>query len=146
MFEVPEKIYSYIGWRSNNISRSYPGLIKGEKFQLTDIISFSVLWYRQIRICFEAIWLIIFLSFFSVLPFSFLCFFHSPVIIPYVFYLHHPFCSYQTGPSSNGCTDLLPLWTAYCRLLPGPSTLAAKHGLWGTPTGPGGPGGPWAMW
>lgn len=48
----------------------------------------------------------------------------------------------QTGSSPVGCADLLPLWTAYCRLLPGPSATAAQHGLRGTSAEPGGAGGP----
>lgn len=48
----------------------------------------------------------------------------------------------QTGSSPVGCADFLPLWTAYCRLLPGPSATAAQHGLRGTSAESGGAGGP----
>lgn len=67
----------------------------------------------------------------------------SPLTLPLCPPPFHP--CLQTGSSPVGCADLLPLWTAYCRLLPGPSAAAAQHGLRGTSAEPGGAGGPGTM-
>lgn len=63
-------------------------------------------------------------------------FFMSPPVFPCL----------KTGSSPVRCADLLPLRTAYCRLLPSPPATAAQHGLRWTSTEPGGAGRPGTMW